>query len=86
MFRDGHYDEITNFLNHPSNEELKRLYEETTEEFKAKILVHRDSYESFEKVLDYMYDRLIDRDPDLRKNKRTTRVFLHYMYYFCDIG
>ena len=86
MFRDGHYDEITNFLNHPDNSELKRLYEETVEEFKMKIVIHRDSYESFEKVLDYMYDRLISRDPDLRRNKRTTRVFLHYMYYFCDIG
>ncbi len=86
MFKDGHYDEITNFLNHPSNEELKRLYEETVEEFKIKIVTYRDSYESFEKILDYMYDRLISRDPDLRKNKRKTRVFLHYMYYFCDIG
>jgi hypothetical protein len=86
MFKDGHYDKITNFLNHPSNEELKRLYEETVEEFKIKIVTHRDSYESFEKILDYMYDRLISRDPDLRKNKRITRVFLHYMYYFCDIG
>ena len=86
MFRDGHYDEITNFLNHPSNKELRRLYEETVEEFKTKIVIHRDSYESFEKILDYMYDRLINRDPDLRRNKRITRVFLHYMYYFCDIG
>lgn len=86
MFRDGHYDEITNFLNHPSNEELKRLYEETVEEFKIKIITCQDNYESFEKILDYMYDRLISRDPDLRKNKRKTRVFLHYMYYFCDIG
>lgn len=86
MFRDGHYDEITSFLNHPDNSELKRLYEETVEEFKMKIVIHRDDYESFEKVLDYMYDRLISRDPDLRKNKRKTRVFLHYMYYFCDIG
>jgi hypothetical protein len=86
MFKDGHYDEITNFLNHPSNEELKRLYEETVEEFKIKIVTHRDNYENFEKILDYIYDRLISRDPDLRKNKRKTRVFLHYMYYFCDIG
>ena len=86
MFRDGHYDEITSFLNHPDNQKLKRLYEETVDEFKTKIVIHRDSYESFEKILDYMYDRLISRDPDLRKNKRITRVFLHYMYYYCDIG
>ncbi len=86
MFRDGHYDEITNFLNHPQNSELKRLYEETAEELKIKIITYQNEYESFELILNYMYDRLIDRDPDLRKNKRKTRVFLHYMYYFCDIG
>lgn len=86
MFKDGHYDEITNFLSHPNNIELKRLYEETVEEFNTKIVVYGKEYECFEKILDYMYDRLISRDPDLRKNKRQTRVFIHYMYYFCDIG
>ncbi len=86
MFRDGHYDEITNFLNHPQNSELKRLYEETAEELKIKIITYNDRYDSFELILDYMYDRLISRDPDLRKNKKITRVFLYYMYYFCDIG
>lgn len=86
MFKDGHYDEITNFLSHPNNIELKKLYEETVEEFNTKIIIYGKEYESFEKILDYMYDRLISRDPDLRKNKRQTRVFIHYMYYFCDIG
>ncbi|MBL1352141.1 MAG: hypothetical protein COA61_002210 [Zetaproteobacteria bacterium] len=86
MFKDGHYDTITSFLNHPSNDRLKNLYEETADEFKAKIIAHKDKYENFERVLDYIYDRLIERDPDLRKNRRLTRIFLHYMYYFCDIG
>ncbi|MCJ8328313.1 MAG: hypothetical protein MJK08_14575 [Campylobacterales bacterium] len=86
MFKDGHYDEITSFLSHPDNIELKNMYEETVEEFNTKIIIYGKEYESFEKILDYMYDRLISRDPDLRKNKRLTRVFIHYMYYFCDIG
>jgi len=86
MFKDGHYDEITSFLNHPSNSELKRLYEETAEEFKTKIIVYKREYDSFEKILNYIYERLVERDPDLKRNKRKTRVFLHYMYYFCDIG
>ncbi len=86
MFRDGYYDEITHFLNHPDNIELKRLYEETTDELKTKIVIYKKDYENFERILDYIYDRLISRDPDLRKHKKATRVFLHYMYYFCDIG
>ena len=86
MFKDGHYDEITNFLNHPDNVHLKKLYEETAEEFKIKIITYKREYDSFEKILNYIYERLVDRDPDLKRNKRKTRVFLHYMYYFCDIG
>jgi len=86
MFKDGHFDTITNFLHHPSNARLKELYEETADEFKAKIIAHKGRYENVERVLDYIYDKLIERDPDLRGNRRLTRVFLHYMYYFCDIG
>ena len=86
MFKDGHYDEITSFLNHPSNIRLKTLYEETAEEFKIKIITYKDKYENFQYILNYIYDKLIERDPDLSRNKRKTRVFLHYMYYFCDIG
>lgn len=86
MFKDGHYDSITNFLNHPNNSRLRKLYEEAAEEFKTKIVIHKNDYENFERILDYIYDRLISRDPDLNKNKRKTRVFLHYMYFFCDIG
>jgi len=86
MFKDGHFDSITNFLNHPNNSHLRKLYEEVAEEFKTKIVIHKNDYENFERILDYIYDRLISRDPDLNKNKRKTRVFLHYMYFFCDIG
>ncbi len=86
MFKDGHYDEITNFLNHPDNIRFKQLYEDTADEFKSKIIVHKREFDGFEKILDYMFSRLIERDPDLNQNKRLTRVFLHYMYYYCDIG
>ena len=86
MFRDGYYDEITNFLHHPENAELKRLYEETVDDLKAKIAIYQKEYENFERLLDYIYDRLISRDVDLRKHKKATRVFLHYMYFYCDIG
>lgn len=86
MFKDGHFDEITTFLNHPTNVSLKKLYEDTAEEFKMKIITYKRDFDSFELILDYIRDRLVERDPDLSKNKRLTRVFLHYMYYYCDIG
>ncbi len=81
-----HYDEITNFISHPENNDLKNLYDEVAEEFNLKIVSHKDDFDKFDRVLNYLYDLLIGRDADLKRNKKLTRVFLHYMYYYCDIG
>lgn len=86
MFKDGHFDEITNFLNHPDNARLKSLYEDSAEEFRTKLITYKRDFDKFDLILDYMRDKLVERDPDLSKNKRLTRVFLHYMYFYCDIG
>ncbi len=86
MFRDGHFDEITNFLNHPDNTDLKKYYEDSAEEFRTKLIAYKRDFDTFDLILDYMRDKLVERDPDLSKNKRLTRVFLHYMYFYCDIG
>jgi len=67
-------------------QKVKRLYEETVDELQVKIAIYKNEYENFERLLDYIYDRLISRDVDLRKYKKATRVFLHYMYFYCDIG
>jgi len=80
------YDEITQFLSHPENVKLKDLYQEVVDEFNIKIVSHKQDFNSFDRVLNYLYDLLISRDMDLKRNKKLTRTFLHYMYYFCDIG
>lgn len=82
----NHYDEITNFLSNFSNSEYKNLYDIIITEFNMAITAHRKSSDCFDKVLNYIYNLLIDRDCDLKRHKILTRIFLHYMYYFCDIG
>lgn len=82
----NHYDEITDFLAQPENNEIKNLYGEVVEEFNREIIVHKQESDSFDRVLNYLYRLLIGRDEDLKKNKELTRIFLHYMYYYCDIG
>lgn len=81
-----YYDDITNFLAHPENIKIKNFYEEVVEEFNMEIFAHKKEYDSFDNVLNYLYKFLIERDIDLKRNKKLTRVFLFYMYYFCDIG
>lgn len=78
--------QVKSFLAAPENEELLQLYESAVEEFKLKIIAKRKGYQSFDDVMNYLFDLLFGRDPVLTANKRLTRVMLFYMYWNCDIG
>ncbi|WP_416777132.1 ABC-three component system protein [Xenorhabdus budapestensis] len=80
--------EIQTFLAAPENDKFLQLYEGVAEDFHFKIISKRKNYQSFDEILEYLYDLLISRDPVLKqhKNKRLTRAVLFYMYWNCDIG
>lgn len=81
-------EQIREFLASPENEELLIAYETAVDEFEFRIITHRKDYQSFDQVMEYLIDLLIQRDPILRqqKHKRLTRALLFYMYWNCDIG
>ena len=79
-------DAIYTFLADPGNSELQRKYETIIDEFNLKIIAKRKDYQTFDNVMDYLSDLLINRDPILSRNKRLTKAVLFYMYWFCDIG
>ncbi|MGB9130057.1 MAG: ABC-three component system protein [Thiobacillus sp.] len=78
--------QVKAFLAAPENSELLQMYESVVEEFQLKIIAKRKGYQSFDDVMNYLFDQLFARDPLLRANKRLTRVMLFYMYWNCDIG
>ncbi len=51
-----------------------------------KHLYHDLLPQQFDHVLNRLFDLLVDRDPDLARNRRQTRTMLFYMYWNCDIG
>jgi hypothetical protein len=77
---------IQRFLSDPRNTEMQELYHDSADELKQKIVTNRDSFESFDAILTYVSDYVIERAPTLRTRKRYVRLFLHYMYHDCDIG
>lgn len=79
---------IGKFLASPENRDLLQMYESVVEEFQIKIIAKRKDYQTFDDVMNYLSDLLINRDPILRqqKHKRLTRAILFYMYWICDIG
>lgn len=78
--------DVRPFLAAPENEAFLRHYADTAAELNAFILAHRQDRHSFDQVLENLYRQLIDRDYDLKANKKLTRTVLYYMYWNCDLG
>ncbi len=81
-----HTDQVKKFLSAPENIEIMNKYSMVAEEFNLKILSKRKDYQSFDEVMEYIFDLLVNRDELLRGNKRLTRIVLFYMYWNCDVG
>ncbi len=81
-----YFEQIRKFLMDSINSEYLDKYENTIDDINAKIIVHRKDFEKFEMILEFLYDFTIDNNLELKSKRRLVRLFLHYMYYNCDIG
>jgi hypothetical protein len=80
----GNFDHIQQFLQ--NDDECRKHYESILVELNAKIVAKRKDYQFFDEIIEYIYDLFINRDPDLKKHKRTLRQLLYFMFWFCDLG
>lgn len=79
-------DQIREFLMDPINDEFLNKYENTIDDINEEIIVHRDEFDKFDMIFNYLYKFIIENNPELKNNRSLVRLFLHYMYYNCDIG
>jgi hypothetical protein len=78
---------ILDFLHNPINEEHAGYYEDTAQELKRVIETHREDFEDFKKVFDFLTKYLTEKEPEkLKKYRNIIPAFFHFMYYQCDIG
>jgi hypothetical protein len=77
---------IEDFLSNPRNIDFKDMYEDTVDEIRRKLITASPPFESFDAALTYIIDAVTNNNPELRTRRRFATVFLHYMYYTCDIG
>lgn len=81
------FEKIKSFLEDPKNDEYKTKYVNTISDLQAKIILHRNEFYAFEDIFEYLCDYILDTSKSkLLSNRRLIRVFLHYMYFYCDIG
>jgi len=75
------------FFKDPKNRKLKKKYDNTIDDIQEKIFVKRDDFNTFDEILVYLSDYIFNSHiQTLRDDRRFIRVFLHYMYFHCDIG
>ncbi len=81
------FSRIRDFLQDPKNEEFLNMYHNTVSEIQEEITIRRAEYCAFDEILNHLYKVVFDTgNIALKNNRRLIRVFLHYMYFHCDIG
>lgn len=81
-----YFKQIIDFLGDPKNNEFLEMYNNIVNELQAKIITNRNDFDMFNEIFEYYYDYILERCPELKKIKRLISVFLHFMYWSCDIG
>jgi hypothetical protein len=81
-----HFDRIKRFLEDSRNEPLRAMYHDAADDFKAKIITFRGKFSSFDEILTFLYDEILSAGTFQAGQKRLVKIFLHYMYFDCDIG
>lgn len=82
----NYFNQIENFLRDPINEEFLNKYQNTIDDINEEIIIHREEYEKFEEIINHLYKFVLGKNPELNNRRKLIRLFLHYMYYNCDIG
>jgi hypothetical protein len=82
----NYFGQIENFLKDPINEDFLKKYQNTIDDINEEITIHRDEYKKFEEILHHLYKFVLEKSPELEDKRWLIRLFLHYMYYNCDIG
>ncbi len=81
------FDIIDDFLKDPRNVKLLQYYINTVSDLRGYIFQNKDSY-TFEDILESIIRNIAGEKPDddIFRVRALVRVFVHYMYWNCDIG
>ncbi len=82
-----YFNQIEEFLKSPSNTVFTRKYSNTVSDLQATILLERDRFGEFQHLLEHIINYVVENNKeDLEDFSRVVRVFVHFMYFNCDIG
>ena len=81
-----YFDEINDFLKDPKNAELREYYNNTVSDLRGYILRNKKLF-NFEEILETIINNIAgEEQDDIFRSRCLCRVFVHFMYWNCDIG
>jgi hypothetical protein len=82
-----YFEEIERFLKDPKNDRFTRYYANTISDLQEAIILERDRFNEFEHVIKHLIDYVVrNNEEKLKDLRRIVRVFIHFMYFNCDLG
>lgn len=82
-----YFTKIEMFLQDPKNDKYRRMYENTVGDLREIIIIERTRFNEFEHILKHLVDYIVQENKEKLKDLRNlVRVFVHFMYFNCDIG
>lgn len=63
------------------------MYANTVSDLQEAIIIERNRFNEFEHIIKYLVDYIVKNNEEKLNNLRSiVRVFIHFMYFNCDIG
>lgn len=82
-----YFEEIEKFLRDPKNETYMKMYSNTVSDLQDIITIERSRFNEFEHIIKHLVDYIVNNNEDkLKDMRKIVRVFIHFMYFNCDIG
>lgn len=82
-----YFEEIEKFLRDPKNEPYMKMYSNTVSDLQDTITVERNRFNEFEHIIKHLVEYTVGNNEDKLKDlRKIVRVFIHFMYFNCDIG
>lgn len=82
-----YFEEIEKFLRDPKNEPYMRMYSNTVSDLQDAITIERSRFNEFEHIIKHLVDYTVgNNEYKLKDLRKIVRIFIHFMYFNCDIG
>lgn len=82
-----YFSSIDKFLKDSRNAKYLKYYCNTISDLQAKIILERSEFGDFMELIEHLVNYIVENNhKELKDLRCIVRVFIHYMYFNCDIG